>query len=148
MRTASRSDGVNNVGDTDCRAPYKHPWADRSYDEWKVETELEALDAKHVAIPRRDVPVRDDRRSNKHGAFARRVKWRTGSEGRIAHLKLSCGWEPTVLDGMEGARSQRRPGGPKPPDNLPTIHDHGSPVARDLVPAPSCRVIRSGTVGK
>ena len=31
------------------------------------------------------------------------MKWRTGSEGRVAHLKRSWGWERTVLDGIDGA---------------------------------------------
>jgi IS5 family transposase len=35
--------------------------------------------------------------------FHRLVKWRTGSEGRISHLKRSCGWDRTRLDGRPGA---------------------------------------------
>jgi transposase, IS5 family len=33
------------------------------------------------------------------------VKWRTGCEGRISHLKRNCGWDRTRLDGLEGART-------------------------------------------
>jgi IS5 family transposase len=32
------------------------------------------------------------------------VKWRTGCEGRIAHLKRRSGWDRTMLDGLNGAR--------------------------------------------
>jgi len=37
-------------------------------------------------------------------AFRRRVKWRTGCEGRIAHLKRRSGCDRTLLDGLTGAR--------------------------------------------
>jgi IS5 family transposase len=32
------------------------------------------------------------------------VKWRTGCEGRISHLKRSYGWDRTMIDTTEGAR--------------------------------------------
>jgi IS5 family transposase len=38
------------------------------------------------------------------GSFRGLVKWRTGCEGRIAHLKRRSGWDRTMLDGLTGAR--------------------------------------------
>jgi len=37
--------------------------------------------------------------------FRKLIKWRTGSEGRISHLKHAWGWERTMLDGIDGART-------------------------------------------
>ena len=38
-------------------------------------------------------------------AFQDKVKWRTGSEGRISHLKRNYGWNRTRLVSIEGART-------------------------------------------
>jgi IS5 family transposase len=38
-------------------------------------------------------------------AFRAKVKWRTGSEGRINHVKRSYGWNRTELTGIQGART-------------------------------------------
>jgi IS5 family transposase len=38
-------------------------------------------------------------------AFRDKVKWRTGSEGRINHLKRSYAWNRTELTGITGART-------------------------------------------
>ena len=35
-------------------------------------------------------------------AFRDKIKWRTGSEGRINHLKRSYGWNRTQLTGIDG----------------------------------------------
>jgi transposase, IS5 family len=32
------------------------------------------------------------------------VKWRTGCEGRISHLKRNYGWDRSMIDSTEGAR--------------------------------------------
>ena len=37
-------------------------------------------------------------------AFRRLVKWRTGCEGRISHLKHRYGWHRTRLTTLTGAR--------------------------------------------
>jgi IS5 family transposase len=37
--------------------------------------------------------------------FRKHVKWRTGCEGRISHLKRSYGWDRTMIDTTEGART-------------------------------------------
>jgi IS5 family transposase len=38
-------------------------------------------------------------------AFREKVKWRTGCEGRINHIKRSYGWDRTELVGIHGART-------------------------------------------
>ncbi len=79
--------------------------ADRSYGEASVETELESIGVKHVAIPRRGRPGSQRQQVEFSPSFRKLIKWRTGSEGRIAHLKRSWGWERTMLDGIDGART-------------------------------------------
>jgi len=79
--------------------------ADRGYGEPKVQTELESLGVKHVAIPRKGRPGAERQKIEQAPRFRKLVKWRTGSEGRIAHLKRSCGWERTMIDGIGGART-------------------------------------------
>ncbi len=37
--------------------------------------------------------------------FRRLVKWRTGIEGHISHLKHGYGWNRTLYDGIDGART-------------------------------------------
>jgi transposase, IS5 family len=77
--------------------------ADRGYGEAKVETELVSLGVRHVAIPRKGRPGAKRRELESSRRFRKLVKWRTGSEGRISHLKHSWGWERTMLDGIDGA---------------------------------------------
>jgi IS5 family transposase len=77
--------------------------ADRGYGEAKVETELETLGVKHVAIPRKGRPGAHRQEVESSSRFRKLVKWRTGSEGRISYLKHSWGWDRTMIDGLEGA---------------------------------------------
>jgi IS5 family transposase len=78
--------------------------ADRGYGEAAVDDELHALGVEQVAIPRRGTPS-SARRAHEHTrSFRRLVKWRTGSEGRISHLKHRYGWDRTLMDGIDGAR--------------------------------------------
>jgi transposase, IS5 family len=79
--------------------------ADRGYGEASVEIELKSMGIKHVAIPRRGRPGPQRQQIEQAPRFRKLVKWRTGSEGRIAHLKRSWGWERTMLDGIDGART-------------------------------------------
>ena len=58
-----------------------------------------------MAIPRKGRPGLQRQKIESAPRFRKLVKWRTGSEGRIAHLKRSWGWERTVLDGIDGART-------------------------------------------
>ena len=79
--------------------------ADRGYGEAKVEAELHELGVRHVAIPRKGRPGAQRQAVESARRFRKLVKWRTGSEGRISHLKHSWGWERTMLDGIDGTRS-------------------------------------------
>jgi IS5 family transposase len=79
--------------------------ADRGYGEAKVDDELIDLGIKTVVIPRKGKPSQA-RREVEHGrGFRRLVKWRTGSEGRIAYLKRRYGLDRTLLDGLAGAQT-------------------------------------------
>lgn len=76
--------------------------ADRGYGETKVDAELLELGVHHVAIPRKGRPGAHRLAVESARRFRTLIKWRTGSEGRISHLKHSWGWERTMLDGIEG----------------------------------------------
>ncbi|TDO49598.1 IS5 family transposase, partial [Kribbella sp. VKM Ac-2571] len=110
--------------------------ADRGYGEASVERDLHDLGVRSVAIPRKGKPGAARRELEHRRAFRDKVKWRTGSEGRINHIKRSYGWNRTELTTITGARTwcgygvfahnltkigpwQRqkpRRGGPCPPD--------------------------------
>jgi IS5 family transposase len=78
--------------------------ADRSYGEQAVEDDLRDLGVRHVVIPRKGKPGKARQAAERRRAFRRTVKWRTGSEARVATLKRQYGWDRTRLDGTEGAR--------------------------------------------
>jgi IS5 family transposase len=78
--------------------------ADRSYGEAAVDDALGELGVPRVAIPHKGTPG-TARQTHEHSRpFRRLVKWRTGSEGRISHLKHRYGWDRTLMDGIDGAR--------------------------------------------
>ena len=79
--------------------------ADRGYHNTTVETDLGDLGVKHVVIPRTGKPSAARRAHEQRRGFRKLVKWRTGSEGRISHLKHSYGWDRTMLDGIDGAQT-------------------------------------------
>jgi IS5 family transposase len=79
--------------------------ADRGYGEASVEHDLHDLGVRSVAIPRRSKPTAARREFEHRRAFREKVKWRTGSEGRINHIKRSYGWNRTELTGINGART-------------------------------------------
>ncbi len=79
--------------------------ADRGYGEAKVEDDLYELGVSQVAIPRKSKPSAARREIEHRRAFREKVKWRTGSEGRINHIKRSYGWNRTELVGIAGART-------------------------------------------
>jgi IS5 family transposase len=79
--------------------------ADRGYGEASVEDALHDLGVRHVAIPRKGKPGAARREFEHRRAFREKVKWRTGSEGRINHIKRSYGWNRTELTGITGART-------------------------------------------
>jgi transposase, IS5 family len=78
--------------------------ADRGYGLASVENDLHQLGVRSVAIPRRDRPGEARREFEHRRTFRNKIKWRTGSEGRINHLKRSFGWNRTELTGIDGAR--------------------------------------------
>jgi IS5 family transposase len=77
--------------------------ADRGYGEAAVEAELEDLGVRTVAIPRKGRPGARRQATESSRRFRSLVKWRTGSEGRIAHLKRCYGFDRTMIDGTIGA---------------------------------------------
>jgi IS5 family transposase len=79
--------------------------ADRGYGDASVEADLHALGVRSVAIPRRSKPSAARREFEHRRAFRDKIKWRTGSEGRINHLKRNYGWNRTELTGIKGART-------------------------------------------
>ena len=79
--------------------------ADRGYGEASVERDLYELGVRSVAIPRKSKPSAARREFEHRRAFRGKVKWRTGSEGRINHIKRSYGWNRTELTGIGGART-------------------------------------------
>ncbi|MDG5486985.1 ISNCY family transposase [Mycolicibacterium gadium] len=79
--------------------------ADRGYGEASVEDDLHELGVRSVAIPRKSKPGAARREFEHRRAFREKVKWRTGSEGRINHIKRSYGWNRTELTSIHGART-------------------------------------------
>jgi IS5 family transposase len=79
--------------------------ADRGYGEASVELGLTALEVKRIAIPRKGKPGRARRAVESARGFRTLIKWRTGSEGRISHLKHNFGFERTMLDGIGGTET-------------------------------------------
>jgi IS5 family transposase len=75
--------------------------ADRSYGEQAVEDDLRDLGVRHVVIPRKGKPGEARQAAERRRAFRRTVKWRTGSEARVATLKRQYGWDRTRLDGTK-----------------------------------------------
>ena len=70
-----------------------------------MERDLHDLGVRSVAIPRKSKPSAARREFEHRRAFRDKVKWRTGSEGRINHIKRSYGWNRTELTGINGART-------------------------------------------
>jgi transposase, IS5 family len=79
--------------------------ADRGYGQPSVERDLHELGVRRVAIPRTSKPSAARREFEHRRAFREKVKWRTGSEGRINHIKRSYGWNRTELTSIHGART-------------------------------------------
>lgn len=79
--------------------------ADRGYGYASVENELHELGVRRVAIPRASRPGTARREFEHRKAFRAKIKWRTGCEGRINHLKRSYGWNRTELTTLTGART-------------------------------------------
>jgi transposase, IS5 family len=79
--------------------------ADRGYGYASVETDLHNIGVRYVAIPRVGKPGTARAAFEHRKAFRAKVKWRTGCEGRINHLKRSYGWNRTEFTTLTGART-------------------------------------------
>jgi len=75
--------------------------ADRGYGEASVEKELEELGVQTVVIPRKGKPGKTRQDLEHSPEFRDLVKWRTGCEGRISHLKRRYGWDRSLVAGRE-----------------------------------------------
>jgi IS5 family transposase len=78
--------------------------ADRGYWDSTIETDLAAAGVTTVVIPRTGRPSAARARIEHADEFVDAVKWRTGSEGRVSHLKRDWAWRRTRLRGHPGAR--------------------------------------------
>lgn len=79
--------------------------ADRGYGEAAVDDDLTNLGVRNVVIPRKGRPSKARQAHERRRSFRQNVKWRTGCEGRISHLKRSYGWDRTMIDTTKGART-------------------------------------------
>ena len=79
--------------------------ADRGYGEAAVDDDLHDLGISNVVIPRKGKPSKARQAVERQRTFRRHVKWLTGCEGRISHLKRNYGWDKTMIDTTEGART-------------------------------------------
>jgi transposase, IS5 family len=70
-----------------------------------VENDLHQLDVCTVAILRMSRAGSARQEFERRRGFRDNFKWRTGSEGRINHLKRSYGWDRTHLAGLNSART-------------------------------------------
>ena len=79
--------------------------ADRGYWEPAIEADLHDLGVTDVVIPRTGKPSQARQTIERAKPFVDAVKWRTGSEGRISHLKADWDWRRTRLRSHNGART-------------------------------------------
>jgi IS5 family transposase len=77
--------------------------ADRGYGEARVDRELEQLGVQTVVIPRKGTPGNARQEIEHSPGFRELVKWRTGCEGRISHLKRRYGWNRSLASGRDRA---------------------------------------------
>ena len=78
--------------------------ADRGYGLASVDAELDALGVPLVAVLRKGKTSQARQAVEQADDFVELVKWRTGSEGRIATLKRQHGWDRARIRGLIGAR--------------------------------------------
>jgi hypothetical protein len=133
--------------------------ADRGYGEAAVEDELYELGIPNIVIPRKGRPSNARQAQERQRAFRRHLKWRTGCEGRISHLKRNYRWDRTMIDSTEGARIWTGHGvlahtwsrsAPRPTDitrtlRAPTPRPGGGPPGSDETNA--CDYFRSKELG-
>ena len=79
--------------------------ADRGYWDSTIEADLTTAGVTTVVIPRTG-KASQARAAIEHAeTFITAIKWRTGCEGRISHLKRDWAWRRTRLRGHNGART-------------------------------------------
>ena len=78
---------------------------DRGYWDSTIETDLTESGVTTVVIPRTGKPSKARAAIEPDARFVEQIKWRTGSEGRISHLKRDWAWRRTRLRGHDGART-------------------------------------------
>lgn len=78
--------------------------ADRGYGQASVDQELDVLGIRLVAVLRKGKTSQARQAVEQADDFVELVKWRTGSEGRIATLKRQHGWDRARIRGLIGAR--------------------------------------------
>jgi IS5 family transposase len=78
--------------------------ADRGYWDTTIEADLAAAGVTTIVIPRTGKPSQARAAIERADAFITAVKWRTGCEGRISHLKRDWAWRRTRLRGHNGVR--------------------------------------------
>jgi IS5 family transposase len=101
---AQLAPAVRRIKQRTGKAP-RQATADRGYGEAGVDKQLHDLGVKTVAIPRKGKTSPTRRQQEHKPSFRKLVKWRTGCEGRISHLKHRYGCDRTRLDGLTGART-------------------------------------------
>jgi IS5 family transposase len=79
--------------------------ADRGYWDAEIEADLTAAGVASVVIPRTGKCSKARAEVEHADTFVAAIKWRTGSEGRISHLKRDWAWRRTRLRGHNGART-------------------------------------------
>jgi transposase, IS5 family len=79
--------------------------ADRGYWDSSIETDLATAGVTSVVIPRTGKSSAARARIEHADDFVDAVKWRTGCEGRVSHLKRDWSWRRTRLRGHTGART-------------------------------------------
>jgi IS5 family transposase len=77
---------------------------DRGYWESTIEADLTGAGVTTVVIPRTGKASLPRTAIERADAFVDMVKWRTGSEGRISHLKRDWAWRRTRLRNHAGVR--------------------------------------------
>ena len=95
---------ITRITDRVGRAPTAAT-ADRGYGYASVEDDLHALGEVAWPSPGPVNPGTARRELEHRKAFRAKIKWRTGCEGRINHLKRSYGWNRTELTTLTGART-------------------------------------------
>jgi IS5 family transposase len=74
-------------------------WTSAARNALVLRTTVPMLTSCTVAIPRKGKPGPTRQREEHKPAFGKVVKWRTGSEGRISHLKHGYQWDRSRVDG-------------------------------------------------